>query len=282
MKIEKLHTAKKIIAQLILLILPSIAIGAYVLWYVNQYYTILNNEWFKQSMFLAAGLITGCIFYNFRYRFITTFLPLLLLLFITGKIINNIFTGEFSAFYAATNFYIFSFLFVAGWLIGWGFARLRYFPVILSCVLLLIQIILVSKTTDITAQKLIIAFAPVLVFALYIVYTAELVRNMSDDEPSFSWFIGKKLFGFGLVAATILLLIFLFFKKDFNAIEKEFGGGAGKQQKEQDKESLTKENKDGTVSNKKEMGMSGSRKSSKRLVFIAKLDNLLTLCLLAV
>ena len=68
-----------------------------------------------------------------------------------------------------------------------------------------------------------------------------------------------------------VVVIFSFFKKDFKAIEKEFGGG--KQQKEQDKESLTKENKDGTISNRKEMGMSGGKKSSKRLVFIAKLDN---------
>jgi transglutaminase-like putative cysteine protease len=130
----------------------------------------------------------------------------------------------------------------------------------------------VSKTTEITAQKLILAFAPVLVFAIYIIYIAELVKNMNDDEPQFAWFISKKLLGFTLITSLILILIFSFFNKDFKAIEKEFGG-AGKQQKEQDKESLTKENKDGTVSNKKEMGMSGGRKSSKRLIFIAKLDN---------
>ncbi|HUS00896.1 MAG TPA: transglutaminase-like domain-containing protein, partial [Chitinophagaceae bacterium] len=154
----------------------------------------------------------------------------------------------------------------------WGFARLRYFPIILSAILLAIQIIVVSKTTDITAQKLIITFAPVLLFAIYIIYTAELVRNMNDDEPKFAWFIGRKLIGFTLIAGLLLLLIFTFFDKEFKAIEKEFGG-EGRQQKEQDKESLTKQNKDGTISNKKEMGMSGGRKSSKRLVFIAKLDN---------
>jgi transglutaminase-like putative cysteine protease len=194
------------------------------------------------------------------------------LLVIISRIIRATFTGEFSAFYASTEFFIFSFLFIAGWLIGWGFARLRYFPIILSAILLAIQIIVVSKTTEITAQKLIIAFAPVLVFALYIIYTAELVRNMNDDEPSFAWFIGKKLLGFAIVAALLLVLIFTFFNREFKAIEKEFGG-EGQQQKEQDKESLTKQNKDGTVSNKKDMGMSGGRKSSKRLVFIAKLDN---------
>ncbi|MEJ7675361.1 MAG: transglutaminase-like domain-containing protein [Chitinophagaceae bacterium] len=196
------------------------------------------------------------------------------MLIIFSKIISKVFTGEFSAFYASTNFYIFSILFTCGWLIGWGFARLRYFPIILSAVLLAIQIIVVSKTIDITAEKLIIAFAPVLLFALYFIYTAELVRNMNDDEPAFAWFIGRKLIGFALVASLILILIFSFFGKDFKAIEKEFGG-EGKQEKEQNKESLTKENKDGSVSNKKDMGMSGGRKSSKRLVFIAKLDNFL-------
>ncbi len=272
MKIEKLHSTKKIAAQLLLLILPACAIGAYMLWHINQYYSVLNNQWVKHTLYLAAGLLTGCIFYNYRFRFISTFIPLLLLLLIISRVIRVIFTGEFTAFYAATDFFIFSFLFIAGWLIGWGFARLRYFPIILSAVLLAIQIIVVSKTTDITAQKLIIAFAPVLIFSLYIIYTAELVRNMNDEEPGFAWFIGRKLIGFALVAAVLLIIIFSFFNKEFKAIEKEFGGG-GKQEKEQDKESLTKQNKDGTLSNKKDMGMKGGRKSSKRLVFIAKLDN---------
>ena len=272
MRIEKLHSNKKIAAQLLLLILPACVLGAYMLWHINQYYSVLNNQWIKHSIYLATGLLTGSIFYNFRFRFISTFIPLLLLLVIISRIIRMTFTGEFTAFYASTVFFIFSFLFIAGWLIGWGFARLRYFPIILSAILLAIQIVVVSKTTDITAQKLIIAFTPVLAFALYIIYTAELVRNMNDDEPSFAWFIGKKLLGFAIVATLLLVLIFTFFNKEFKAIEKEFGG-EGKQQKEQDKESLTKQNKDGSISNKKDMRMSGGRKSSKRLVFIAKLDN---------
>jgi transglutaminase-like putative cysteine protease len=272
MKIKKLHSNKKITAQLLLLILPACIVGAYMLWHINQYYSVLNNQWIKHTLFLAAGLITGSLFYNYRFRFVSTFIPLVILFLVIGKIIRLTFTGEFSAFYAATNFFIFSFLFTAGWLIGWGIARLRYFPIILSAILLTIQIIVVSKTTDITAQKLIIAFAPVLLFVIYIIYTAELVRNMNDDEPAFAWFIGRKLIGFTTIAGVLLLLIFSFFNKEFKAIEKEFGG-EGKQQKEQDKESLTKQNKDGTVSNKKQMGMSGGRRSSKRLVFIAKLDN---------
>ena len=50
---------------------------------------------------------------------------------------------------------------------------------------------------------------------------------MNDDEPHFAWFISKKLVGFIAVAGIILLLIFSFYKKDFKAIEKEYGGGKG-------------------------------------------------------
>jgi hypothetical protein len=182
MKIVKLHSNKKLTAQLLLLIIPACAVGAYMLWHINQYYSVLNNQWVKHSLYLMLGMVSSCIFYNYRFRFISTFVPIILLLIIGSKIISMVFTGEFSAFYASTNFYIFSFLFTCGVLIGWGFARLSYFPIILSALLIAIQIIVVSKTTDITAEKLIIAFAPVLLFALYIIYTAELVRNMNDNS----------------------------------------------------------------------------------------------------
>ena len=262
---------RSIVAQVLLLILPSAIVGAYMLWHLNIYYSVLENQWINESLFLTAGLLLGNIFYNFRFRFITTFLPLLLLLFISGKIVSNIFTGEFTAFYAITKFYIFSFLFLLGWVSGWAFARVRWFPVILSAMLMLIQILVISNTTDITAKKLVAAFAPVLLFAFYIIYTAELIKNMNKDEPNFTWFILKKLLEFAIVAGIILLLIFSFYKKEFNAIEKQYGGGAPKQ--EGNAESLTKENKDGSLSNKKQMGLSGGRKSTKQLVFIAKLDN---------
>ncbi|MEO8412386.1 MAG: transglutaminase domain-containing protein [Ginsengibacter sp.] len=272
MKISKKYSIKKIVARLALLVIPAMAIGAYLLWHLNAYYSVLESQWITESLFLATGLFAGCLFYSFRFRFITTFLPLLLLLFIVNKIVNNLYTGEFTAFYATTKFYIFAFLFVTGWLAGWAFARLRWFPAVLSALLMLLQIIVVSNTTDITAQKLILAFAPVLVFAFYIIYTAELVLNMNDDEPKFTWFLTKKIIAFAAIAGIILLLILSFYKKEFQAIEKQYGGGKSEQQVP-NKESLTKENKDGSVSNKKEMGLSGGRSSTKRLVFIAKLDN---------
>ncbi|MEP6615883.1 MAG: transglutaminase-like domain-containing protein [Ginsengibacter sp.] len=271
MKIEKIHRPKILVSQLLLLIIPAIVAGVYMLWFINRYYSVLSDKWVAQTVFLSAGLIIACILYNYRFRFSSTFLPLLLLLFIIWKVINITFTGEFSGFYAAAGFYLFSGLFLAGWLVGFGFARFRYFPVLLSILLLAVQIVVVSKTTDISTQKLVYAFAPVLFFCIYMIYIAEVIRNMNEDDPAIGWFISKKLLGFFLVTSIMLWLIFSSFKKEFNAIEKEYGGSATK--KERDQESLTKENKDGSISNRKEMGMAGGRGSTKRLVFIAKLDN---------
>ena len=272
MNISAKYSYKKIVARLAMLIIPTMAIGAYLLWHMNDYYSVLESQWVTESFFLATGLFISCLFYSFRFRLTTTFLPLLLLLFILSKIINNIYTGEFDTFYAITKFYIFSFLFILGWLGGAAFARFRWFPTILSALLIIVQIIVVSSTTDINTRKLILAFAPVLLFAFYIIYTAELIRNMNDDEPKFLGFIANKMTGFVLIAGIILLLIFSFYKKEFKAIQKQYGGNKNQTQAP-NKESLTKENKDGTISNKKEMGLSGGRSSTKRLVFIAKLDN---------
>ena len=89
MKVEKKYSAKKIFARITLLIIPAIAIGTYMLWHLNEYYGVLESQWVSESFFLAAGLIAGCLFYSYRFRFITTTLPLLLILFIISKVVNN-------------------------------------------------------------------------------------------------------------------------------------------------------------------------------------------------
>jgi len=272
MSIEKMYSTQKTVARVLLLVLPTVATGAYMLWHLNNYYAVLSNEWPSETGYLALGLVAGCIFYSFRFRFLPTTLPLLLLGVVAARIVNHLFTGEFTAFYAITKFYIFSILFFAGWLAGWAFARLRWFPVVLSVLLLLLQIVVVSNRTEITARSLMIAFVPVLLFAFYIIYTAELVRNMNDDEPRFTWFLLRKLAGFCIASGILLWLLFAFYRKNFQALEAQYGGGKGQQQAP-NKESLTRKNSDGTVSNRKEMGLSGGRSNSKQLVFVAKLDH---------
>ena len=274
MSIARTHSWKKVGSQVLLLALPTAALAFYMLLDVNRFYAILENDWLKQGLYFTAGITVATIFYSYRFRFITTAVILSLFYFLIYKVISNISIGEFDAFFASVQFLIFAILFSLGWLAGFGFSRSRYSTVFWSIFLLALQVILVSRTTTITANALIAAFAPVLAYTFYIIYTSELIRNMSEDETGFVWFLLKRLLSFGLVILILIFCIFNFFQQDFKSIEKEWGGSQAKYDKDRNNnESMTKENKDGSIGNKDQTQLTGSLSKDKRLVFVAKLDN---------
>ncbi|MEJ7827493.1 MAG: transglutaminase domain-containing protein [Segetibacter sp.] len=272
MQIGRFHSWKKVTAQILLLALPTIALAFYLLYNVNHYYALLQNKWFEQGMYFATGIVTAIIFYSYRFRFVTTALLLFGIYFIVYKLLGSISVGEFDAFFVSVKFLIFTLLFSAGWLAGYGFSRSKYFTIIWSVFLLAMQIIVVSKTPEISANALIAAFAPVLVYSFYIIYTAELIRNMNEDEMGFGWFITKRLAGFLGLALVVLFSLLLIFQKDFKTIEHDWGGTSGGKDKG-GRESMTKQNRDGSLSNKDQMKLTSSLSKDKRLVFVAKLDN---------
>ncbi|MCW3080883.1 transglutaminase domain-containing protein [Segetibacter sp.] len=273
MQIGRIHSWKKVTAQLILLALPTVALALYLLLNTNRFYSFLQNNWIEQGLYFTTGLVVSIIFYSYRFRFITTALLLFGAYFIAYKLLGQLSVGEFDAFFVSVKFLIFSLLFSAGWLAGYGFSRSRYFTIFWSVFLLGMQIVVVSKTSEVTANALISAFAPVLIYAFYIIYTSELIRNMNEDEPGFGWFITKRLAGFISLSVILLFSMLLIFQKQFNSIEQDWGGSQGGNKKNGGKESMTKQNKDGSLSNKDQMKMTGSLSKDKRLVFVAKLDN---------
>jgi len=95
---------------------------------------------------------------------------------------------------------------------------------------------------------------------------------MNEDERGFGWFISKRLAGFVALSVVVLFSLLLIFQQQFKSIEQDWGGGQGGNKKG-GKESMTKENKDGSLGNKDQMKMTGSLSKDKRLVFVAKLDN---------
>ena len=141
MTIGKVHSGKKIIAQEILLALPTVVLACYLLWNMNRFYDILQNEWLKQGIYFAAGIFSAIIFYGYRFRFFTTSILLFLVYYIAYKILGNFAVGEFDAFFASVQFLLFAILFSVGWLTGYGFSRSRYYTIFWSALLLCIQII---------------------------------------------------------------------------------------------------------------------------------------------
>ncbi len=274
MAIGKIHSWKKVAAQVILLAIPTILLACYLLWNANRFYNILQNDWIKQGSYFAAGIILSIIFYSFRFRFVATTLLLLIIYYIAYKALGNFNVGEFDAFFASVQFMLFTVLFSVGWITGYGFSRSRYYTVFWSVFLLSTQIIVASQTSDFNASAIIGAFAPVLAYSFYIIFTAELIRNMNEDETHFGWFITKRMLGFGVVLLILLLAILNIFQSDFKAIEKEWGNAQADYDKNKgSSESMTKKNKDGSISNKDQTKLTSSLSKGKRLVFVAKLDN---------
>jgi hypothetical protein len=62
MTIGKVHSWKKIIAQEILLAIPTVVLACYLLWNMNRFYDILQNEWLKQGCYFAAGIFSAINF----------------------------------------------------------------------------------------------------------------------------------------------------------------------------------------------------------------------------
>src|SRR4030095_10195372 len=274
MTVGRVHSFKKIVAQEILLAIPTVVLACYLLWNMNRFYDILQNEWLKQGSYFAAGIFFAIIFFGYRFRFITTSILLFLVYYIAYKVLGNFTIKEFDAFFASVPFLLFAILFSVGWLTGYGFSRSRYYTIFWSALLLCVQIVLVSKTSDFKASAIIGAFAPVLAYAFYIIFTAELIRNMNEDDKRFGWFITKRMLGFAVVLLVLLLTILNIFNQQFDAIEKEWGNAQPNYDKNKgNSESMTRNNRDGSISNKDQTRLSSSLSKGKRLVFVAKLDN---------
>ncbi len=272
MSIGRVHSWKKLVAQLVLLAVPTAILMFYLLQNVNATEALLQNDWFNQGVYFSTAMAGALVFYSFRFRVITTLPILVIILYLLYRFSPALAVGEFDGLTIQVKVEIFGILVTAGWLAGTGFARWRFYTIFWALLLLGIEIYAVSRSSNITASALITGFAPILAYAFYIIYMAELIRNMSKDEKYFSWFVLKRVFGFFVMIAVLLLGLYYFFQKDFKAIEKEYGG-QGSYQEKGNSESMTKNNKDGSISNKDQTKLTGSLSKDQRLVFVAKLDS---------
>jgi transglutaminase-like putative cysteine protease len=274
-EISRVHSIKKVLLQLLLLVAPTVAVICFALWRLNNFYSILQNEWLLQGIYFSIGSIVSIIIFGFRFRFISVTLLILLINYLLYLLTQYISISEFDGFLISVKFYIFTLLFAIGWFTGYGFSRSKYISLVWSILLLVIEIVLVSKTADITVTSLMNGLVPILIYSFYIIYTNELIRNLNEDEVKMWWFIGKRLAAFALVLLLLFVVILSLYNQDFKTIEKKWGGASSKETEKGDgnSESMTKETKGGGISNKDQSKLSGSLSKDKKLVFVAKLDH---------
>lgn len=267
MNIQRATPVNEFLAKLIFLMLPTAAIGFYLLNSLNVRYAILQNEAWLQSLYMAAGMGAAALIYSFRIRFVPTYAVLLFVLFSTYKGLDAFSTSEFS-FFTSVRFLVFSILFSAGWLIGWGYIRLRYFAVFISVSLLTACIATIATAKVDTVEALLISFLPTILYVVYNIFTAEQIYNYKDKSKKFWWFLIRRLSMFGVLIGVLLWSVVFFMRKEIKETVANYGGGGKK-----GGNSMMKQNKDGTFDLKDYSKLSNSLNRDKQLLFCAHINN---------
>ncbi len=212
MRIQRATPVNELLAKVLFLLLPTLLVCYFLLWNANQYYAILRSQAVQQTIYVAAGMLGAALFYSFRFRFLPSFLVLAGVLYAVYRGIDASAVGEFDTFFLSIQFKVFSITFITGWLAGWGFVRLRFFSVFIAALFLTCCIWLVSKQSQVffaeNGQDALLNFAavfgPIVLYAVYIIFTAELIRNYKDKSQKFWWFLTRRLLLFAGLAIVLL------------------------------------------------------------------------------
>ena len=268
MNIQRAAPVNELLARLLFLILPTALIGYFLLWNVTDYFTFLQNTSLRLTLYFAAAMAGSAVFYSFRFRFLPTFAGLIFLLFLFSKGLDKLNLGEFDQPALEANYKMFAALFVLGWIIGWGFLRLRYWSVIMAALLLTNCIYVIAKSKTDTVEHLLWAFAPVALYSVYIIFTAEQIYGYKDKSQKFWWFLTRRLVGFGIVALLLFGGVIFLMRGQIKETVANFGGGG----KGSDNSMLHKD-KNNNFDLKNYSQLRSSLGRSNELLFCAHIDN---------
>jgi protein-glutamine gamma-glutamyltransferase len=268
MNIQRATPINEFLAKVVFLLLPAAVVSYYLLLQINIRYSILQNQAAFQSLFFAAGMGMSALLYSFRVRFWPTFAALIFLFFSLYKGIENYTTGEMDVFFLTVRFLVFSMLFGAGWFVGWGFIRLRYFALVLSLLLLTGCIALIASSKPESAELLIANFAPAILYVIYNIFTAEQIYNYKDKSKVFWWYLVRRLLLFVLLCGVILGAVIALLFTDIKETVANYGGG-----KSGNQNSMLKKNEDGTFDINQYSRLRSHLDRDKQLLFCAHINN---------
>lgn len=269
MKIQRASSVNETVARLIFLVLPTACVGYFMLWNANHYFTILENHAREQTVYLLSGMALSCIFYAFRFRFLTTSLVLFTAFWLTYKGLDSTAIGEFDTFFLSVRFLIFSVLFSAGWLSGAAFSRWRYAHYLISGIVLIAGILLIAKQKTDTVAHLFQAFLPAVLYSFYLIFAAEQIYNYKDKSQKFWWFMSRRIVLFVLLAGLVSWGIMNRMHRQFETAVANAGG----QGEKGDENGMLKKNKDGNFDLKDYSQLKSNQGRSNELLFAAHIDN---------
>lgn len=268
MNIQRATPVNELLAKIIFLVAPTALVGYFLLGYVNEYYSILGAKLLAQTTYFAGAMALSAIFYAFRFRFALTYAILIFIMYITYQGLDKMAIGEFDAFFTSVQFLVFSILFCFGWLVGWGFSRQRYWSVVISLILLSAATLLIAKQQMDSVYNLLNAFAPVVLYSVYILYAAEQIYSYKDKSQKFWWFMSRRLALFLMLATFLFGSVVYLMRGQIKETVENYGGGG-----KSGENSMLQKNKDGTFDIKEYSRLRSNLGRSNELLFCAHIDN---------
>lgn len=268
MNIQRATPVNELLAKLIFLIIPTALVSYNLLMHANAYYAIPRAQPIEQTLYLAAGMGIGALFYAFRFRFLPTYILLIAGAYVIYQTLDNVAINEFESFYISVQFLAFSIMFITGWLIGWGFIRLRYWSVFIAMLLLASSILLIAKEQMDSVYDLLKDFTPTVLYAIYILYASEQIYSYKDKSQKFWWFMSRRLVLFSLLAFLLLGGVVYLMRGEIKETVANYGGGG-----KEGENSMLKKNEDGTFDIKEYSRLRSNLGRSNELLFCAHIDN---------
>jgi len=268
MKIQRAAPVNELLAKLIFLILPTAVVGYFLIWHGSHFITQIETDVLQLTIYFAAGMGLSALFYAFRFRFLPTVIALIVGLYALSKGVDRLSFGEFDSLVIYYQFSAFAILFTTGWIFGWGFLRLRYWSVVVATLLLGCCIYVVAKNNSDTVEKLLWSFSPVVLYAIYIIFTAEQIYSYKDKSQQFWWFLTRRIMAFSALAALLLTGITYLMRKEISETVDNYGGGG-----KAGKNSMLKQNKDGTFDLEDYAKLRSQLGRNNELLFCAHIDN---------
>ncbi len=276
---------QQLLIRWVLVVVPTIIIGYITLRFLNFSYTSLNTGIVSQAVYFSAGLLLAYTLYYYGARWVITFLALWLTYWLFEKIISRL-PGEFDVFYATARFQLYSTLFIFGWVFGFLLARIRWSYIILFGVLMIVTLVSISDTIDISLSYILLHIAPVVVYGLYMLFLSPLLTDRIELNAKKSGKFALRVALFSLLILFAFIITESLFKSNLKAVEKELvargakgdkGSGSKKDDKYDERDGLMEKGKGGKGDDgyrlKDTMRVNSKMSSSDKLMFCSKLDN---------
>lgn len=184
----------ELLVRLLFVVVPTIAVSAFVLNSVNLAYTGFDSGTTAQFAWLSAGVVGAYILSWMRGRFLVWSLVILLGLWIGSVVIGNL-SGEFDVFYAQAKYWLFTTLFTIGWVAGFLINRSRMFVVAWCSLLTLILITFLSQGDHPSFEEWKRALLPLFIYTVYMLYLApQLLAGEWTGKKSVRWIASALLF----------------------------------------------------------------------------------------